>query len=1150
MPAKSNNNKTQTKKAVVSDSSDDDNETTKKVANTKKQTVVTKKSTKSDDDSDSSDEQEVVVKVAPKTGGGKKKVESSSSEESESSEEESSSEESSSSESEEEVKKKPAPKKVVPAKKKQESSSEDETEESSEEEDKKAATAGKKGKAAAKPKGKEDLDDILGEFAVEGEQKMTKAQLKRAKKKQEGAAQPAAPQEPAAPQQTTVDGVADQLAATTLGDKEGDDKKALSKSQLARLRKKEKEQKEKEAPKPEVQEKPKQVSALAQKIKQQREEVEAAKKKEAERIAEEEAKEAARIAEEKRLLEEAAKRKADKKAKRAADVKAGLVLSTADKKKAKAAAQAVEAMKAAGYVVGPDAAAAVPTGEAKKKRPVYAKKPKAKGEKDAKDEKAEGGASPTETAIDPAVDEKMKEEKQAKLDLISEEEPDWETMMASSEQDQGVEEKESWDVDSDEERQQEAARKEAHDKRKAERVGNVTMLKKEFAERKQARLARVEARKAKAKQEKLERQQAEKGVDPQERGEGDDGTKRKDLRSPICCILGHVDTGKTKLLDKIRHTNVQGNEAQGITQQIGATNFPAEVLKQQTMELQEYIHKELEIKVPGLLVIDTPGHESFANLRSRGSGLCDIAILVVDIMAGLEQQTIESINLLKMRKTPFVVALNKCDRMYGWKAIPNCPFKKTLDTQTVDAQQEFDRRLRQIIVAFSEQGLNTCLYWENKDFKRNISIIPTSAVTGEGVPDLLMLLVQLCQKMMNERLMYLSDLRCTVLEVKVVEGLGTTMDVILANGILREGDTIVVCGMQGPIVTKIRALLTPPPSRELRVKSDYIHNKMVKAAAGLKISAPNLESVVPGSQLLICGPRDDIEELKNEVMQDLATILARVDRSGIGVCVQASTLGSLEALLAFLGDSQIPVSGIAIGPVYKKDVMRAATMLERKREYAIILAFDVAVSAEAQQWAREMGVQIFTADVIYHLFDMCTNYMAEARNRSIEQHADTIVFPCILEVLPDCVFRDRAPLVLGVRVREGLLKIHTPLVVPSKQHLALGRITSIQKNHVEVKDAKQGEEVCIKIEAANHEQKIMFGRHFDFADHLYSKITRASIDQLKLHFKDELNEDAWKLVKKLKVVFGLPSASKIITQAPAATQSKPSAPTLDLPDED
>lgn len=291
---------------------------------------------------------------------------------------------------------------------------------------------------------------------------------------------------------------------------------------------------------------------------------------------------------------------------------------------------------------------------------------------------------------------------------------------------------------------------------------------------------------------------------------------KDNLRSPICCILGHVDTGKTKLLDKIRQTNVQEGEAGGITQQIGATYFPAEAIRQKTRVVDP--KNEMEFKAPGLLIIDTPGHESFTNLRSRGSSLCNIAILVVDIMHGLEPQTLESIRLLRDRKTPFIVALNKIDRLYGWNPTPNGGFRESLNKQKKSVQNLFKDRLQETMLAFSEQGLNSQLFDENKNMSKFVSLVPTSAHTGEGIPDMLKLLVELTQNRMASQLMFLSSLECTVLEVKVIEGLGTTIDVILSNGILHEGDRIVLCGLNGAIATNVRALLTPQPLKELRVK--------------------------------------------------------------------------------------------------------------------------------------------------------------------------------------------------------------------------------------------------------------------------------------------------------------------------------------------
>ena len=511
----------------------------------------------------------------------------------------------------------------------------------------------------------------------------------------------------------------------------------------------------------------------------------------------------------------------------------------------------------------------------------------------------------------------------------------------------------------------------------------------------------------------------------------------KDLRSPICCILGHVDTGKTKLLDKIRQTNVQEGEAGGITQQIGATYFPLSALQDKTKNIKE----EFEWMIPGLLVIDTPGHESFTNLRSRGSSLCNIAILVVDIMHGLEPQTLESLDLLRRRKSPFIVALNKIDRLYGWKACPDMPVRDSLAQQSKGTIKEFEERVEKTILAFAEQGLNSCLYYDNKNYAKNVSLVPTSAITGEGIPDLLYLITHLTQSRMEQKLMYLSQLECTVLEVKVIEGLGTTIDVILSNGILREGDRICVCGLNGPIVTNIRALLTPQPLRELRVKNAYIKNKEVKAAQGIKISAADLEKAIAGSRLLVIGPDDDEEEAKEEVMEDLENLLTSIDKSGKGVCVQASTLGSLEALLSFLKDMKIPVSGINIGPVHKKDVIRASVMLERAREYAQLLAFDVTIDRDAEQLAEELGVKIFKADIIYHLFDAFTAYMNELQEQKRKDQAPQAVFPCILKIVPGAVFNKRSPLVMGVDVVEGTLRVGTPICVVNAEVCFLQRLS-------------------------------------------------------------------------------------------------------------
>ncbi|KAJ8256240.1 hypothetical protein COCON_G00201040 [Conger conger] len=598
------------------------------------------------------------------------------------------------------------------------------------------------------------------------------------------------------------------------------------------------------------------------------------------------------------------------------------------------------------------------------------------------------------------------------------------------------------------------------------------------------------------------------------------------LRSPVVCVLGHVDTGKTKILDKLRHTHVQDGEAGGITQQIGATNVPLDTIIEQTKMVKNFDRES--IKIPGMLIIDTPGHESFSNLRNRGSSLCDIAILVVDIMHGLEPQTLESINLLKKKKCPFIVALNKVDRLYDWKKSPETDVVATLKKQKKNTKDEFDERTKVVIVEFAQQGLNAALFFENKDPRAFVSLVPTSAHSGDGMGNLIALLVELTQTMLARRLAQCDELRAQVMEVKALPGMGTTIDVILINGRLREGETIIVPGVEGPIVTQIRGLLLPPPLKELRVKTPYEKHKEVSTAQGVKILGKDLEKTLAGLPLLVAHKEDEVPVLRDELVRELKQTLSSIKLEEKGVYVQASTLGSLEALLEFLRTSKVPYAGINIGPVHKKDVMKASTMLEHDPQYAVILAFDVKVERDSQEMADGLGVRVFSAEIIYHLFDAFTKYREDYKKQKQDEFKHIAVFPCKLRILPQFIFNSRDPIVMGVTVDAGVLRQGTPLCVPSKggspsclcsQFVDIGIITSIEINHKTVDAAKKGQEICVKIEPIPGESPKMYGRHFEATDIIVSKITRASIDALKNWFRDEMQKPDWQLIMELKKTF-------------------------------
>ncbi|OAL72849.1 mitochondrial translation initiation factor IF-2 [Trichophyton violaceum] len=936
-------------------------------------------------------------------------------------------------------------------------------------------------KEAAKPSESEEGGKLKSKKEKEREKKEREKQRKKEQAAKKKASAPAAAAQPAAkPEATKPTPAAETKPAPTPAAEPAGKKKKIP-AHLAAIQR--------------------QQEALR---KQQEEE---ARRLELEKtLAEEERK---KLEEEERRKEEIRQRKKEKEREKKEQLRReGKLLTKAQKEARDRNELRMKQMLEAGVAV----VAGLEEKPTEKKKPVYDNKKKRGGKKQEEDLEAAAARAKAQNEAEEAERKRLEEEKKAKEEA--------EAAKKAEESDDDI--KESWDVSSDEEDETKPEAKEEAPKaaeREEPEAGTP-----EESESEEESEEESEDEDVTSTQKALAQRKAEAAERRRKQHEEAVAAQSKDnLRSPICCILGHVDTGKTKLLDKIRQTNVQEGEAGGITQQIGATYFPVDALVQKTAVVNK--DGKFDFKVPGLLIIDTPGHESFSNLRSRGSSLCNIAILVVDIMHGLEPQTLESMRLLRDRKTPFIVALNKIDRLFGWKKIDNNGFQDSLAKQSKTVQSEFKDRVAKTKLAFAEQGFNSELYYENKSMARNVSLVPTSAHTGEGVPDMLKLLVTLTQERMTNALMYLSEVECTVLEVKVIEGLGTTIDVVLSNGVLREGDRIVLCGLNGAIVTNIRALLTPAPMKELRLKSAYVHNKEVKAALGVKIAANDLEHAIAGSRLLVVNHDDDEEDLTDEVMSDLENLLSKVSRDNRGVAVQASTLGSLEALLEFLRTSKIPVANISIGPVYKRDVMRAGAMLEKAKQYAVMLCFDVKVDKEAQAYADENGIKIFTADIIYHLFDDFTKHMEELAAQRKEESKLQAVFPCVLS--PVAVFNKKDPIVIGVDVTEGSLRLLTPIAAVKtnpttgqKEVISLGRVMSIERDHKQLPICKKGQpSVAIKIEGPNQP---LYGRQLEEKDTLYSMISRKSIDTLKEFYRSDVTMEEWALIKKLKPVFDIP----------------------------
>ena len=585
------------------------------------------------------------------------------------------------------------------------------------------------------------------------------------------------------------------------------------------------------------------------------------------------------------------------------------------------------------------------------------------------------------------------------------------------------------------------------------------------------------------------------------------------LRQPVVVVLGHVDSGKTSLLDKIRGTAVQAREAGGITQHIGASFFPIETIKAITGPLYERLAKTDE-QIPGLLFIDTPGHEVFANLRSRGGSAADIAIVVADVNKGFEPQTIESIDILKKRKVPFVVALNKIDMVSGWKGIKKSEISRTRKENTIHLgfitdeikKQEanvlslLDEKIYGVVGSLSRMGFISEAFWRVKEFDKELAIVPISAVSGIGIPELMAVLVGLAQQYMKKRLERRYDyVRGIVLEINEELGLGPSANMILLDGTIKQGDMIMVAKRDEIVVTKVKALLLPKPLDEMRDPRDKFRSVTeVISAAGLRIVSPDLEGVLAGSPLYVLRNKDEEKEIRRFIESEVKGTFIN-NTNSLGVILRCDTIGSLEAIIDMLKKENISIQSADIGHITRRDVLAAHAVKDKDRYLGVILGFNVKVLDDAKKEAGERQVHIFNEKVIYNLVRNYTDWV-----KYQQEHADSIMFEeippiCKLQFLKGFVFRRNDPAVFGAEILIGKLRQKNHVI--NENGGKVGIIHQIQDKGKNIEEARKGMQVAVSIRGPT------IGRQINEGDFFYTDLNSRQAKLLTEKFAHRLNEE-------------------------------------------
>lgn len=570
-----------------------------------------------------------------------------------------------------------------------------------------------------------------------------------------------------------------------------------------------------------------------------------------------------------------------------------------------------------------------------------------------------------------------------------------------------------------------------------------------------------------------------------------------EIRCPICTVMGHVDHGKSSILDNIRGSAIVKSEAGAITQAIGASIIPLPTIQKICGDLLKKLG--LKFTIPGLLFIDTPGHAAFTNLRKRGGNLADIAILVIDINEGLKPQTIECIEILKQYKTPFIIAVNKIDLISGWQT-KKTGILETINSQSDTIKQLLDTKMYELLGKLAELGLNSERFDRVSDYTKQIAMIPCSAKTGEGIPELLMVLSGLAQKFLEKCLECDTKgfAKGTVLEVKEDKGLGKTIDVIIYNGRLSIGDQIVIAGLKKPIVTKVKALFEPAPLSEMRdKKSDFISVKEVVAATGVKISAQDINEVVSGMPLVSTNA-DSLNSVLEEIQKEVSEVLIETDDEGI--VIKADSLGSLEALIKLLKEHNVPIRQASIGNITKKDIAEAGSNYNKDPTKSVILAFNIKTDQIIE------SVKIISSDVIYKIIE---DYEKWKKQKTCEMQSsilDNVTRPCKFKVMKGYVFRQSDPAIAGCDILAGTLKVGMPIMNEKGERIS--EVKGIQADKDKLEKAEAGKQVALSM------PKITIGRGVNEEDILYSDINENEFSKLK-GLKECLSSEEIMVIKEI-----------------------------------